>query len=150
MSKLKVYLSGAMEAYDGTEKAKEWREYCKSFLVNCDGSFAVFSPTDHYQYGINYHKNNHEIFRYDLYQTRTSDIVLVNLNDVRKSIGTCMELYEAHKSGIPVVGFIDDDISGEELIQKIHPWVYCCVDRIETGEDGLYKALDYIIEFYGD
>lgn len=116
MSKLKVYLSGAMEAYDGTDKAKEWRNQCKNFFD--DGNFTVFSPTDHYQYGINYHKTNHEIFRYDLYQTRTSDIVLVNLNDVRKSIGTCMELYEAHKSGIPVVGFIDDDISGEELIQK--------------------------------
>ena len=145
--KKRVYLSGAMEAYDGTDKAKEWREQCKNFFD--DDNFTVFCPTDHYEYGINYHKNNHEIFRYDLYQTRTSDIVLVNLNDIRKSIGTCMELYEAHKSGIPVVGFINDDISGEELIQKIHPWVYCCVDRIETGSDGLYKALDYIVEFYG-
>lgn len=148
MSKLKVYLSGAMEAYDGTNKAKEWRECCKSYIEACTDNFVLFSPTDHYQYGINYHKNDQEIFRYDLYHTKNSDVVLVNLNDVRKSIGTCMEIYEAYRSGIPVIGFIDDDLSGEELIQKIHPWIYCCVNRIETGARSMYKALNYIIEFY--
>ena len=148
MAKTKVYLSGAMEAYAGTTKAEDWRRYCKNYFRNYIQDFEIFSPTDHYQYGANYQKSEREVFNYDLYHTKKSDIVLVNLNDVRKSIGTCIEVYEAHKSGIPVIGFMDDELPIDEMIQKIHPWIYCCVDRVETGDGSMDRALNYIIEFY--
>ena len=149
MQKVRVYLSGAMEAYSGTTKAEEWRAYCKDYFKVFSDSFVVFSPTDYYMYGANYHKSDYEIFRFDLMQTKKSDVVLVNLNDVRKSIGTCIEVYEAYRSEIPVIGFLDEDIPHERLAVTIHPWVYCCVDRIETGAGSLDRCLNYIKNYYG-
>ena len=103
----------------------------------------------YYQYGKNYHKTDKEVFRFDLRKVSNSDIVLVNLNDIRKSIGTCIEVYEAYKNNIPVVGFLNDELPVEEMIKLIHPWIYCCVDRIETGKESLSKAINYIIDYYG-
>lgn len=149
MAKTKIYLSGAMEAYQGTTKAEDWREYCQDFFDNYTENFEAFSPTDYYKYGHKYHKSEREVFNYDLYHTKNSDIVLVNLNDVRKSIGTCIEVYEAHRSGIPIIGFMDDELPVDEMIKTIHPWIYCCIDRIETGNGSMDRALGYIKEYYG-
>lgn len=73
------------------------------------------------------------MFRFDLRKVRRSDVILVNLNNIRKSIGSCIEVYEAYKSNIPVIGFLDDKLPIDELTALIHPWIYFCVDRIEMG-----------------
>lgn len=138
-----------MEAYAGTNKAEEWRIHVKDFFEKNSDDYRVINPTDYYQYGKNYHKTDKEVFRFDLRKVSNSDIVLVNLNDIRKSIGTCIEVYEAYKNNIPVVGFLDNELPVEEMIKLIHPWIYCCVDRIETGKDSLNKAINYIIDYYG-
>lgn len=143
-----IYTAGAMEAYANTDKAEEWRNDVKEFFEKCADNIKVVNPTDYYAYGKNYHKSNVEVFRFDLRKVKSSDIVLVNLNDIRNSIGTCIEVYEAHKSDIPVIGFLDEEISEEKMIKLIHPWIYCCVDRIETGKDSMKKACKYIKEYY--
>ncbi len=145
---IRCYLAGAMEAYHGTNKAENWRKYVKEYFEKYYGNIKVISPTDYYAYGKNYHKSDKEVFRFDLHKVRTSDIVLVNLNDIRKSIGTCIEVYEAYKSDIPVIGFLDDELPLDEMIKLIHPWIYCCVDRIETGKDSMVRVCDYIMEYY--
>lgn len=137
-----------METYASTNKAEEWRRYVKDFFEKYTDNYRVINPTDYYQYGKNYHKTDKEIFRFDLRKVSNSDIVLVNLNDIRKSIGSCIEIYESYKNNIPVIGFLDDELPVEEMIKRIHPWLYCCVDRIETGKDSLNKALNYIIDYY--
>ena len=138
-----------METYAGTNKAEEWRIHVKDFFEKNNDDYKVINPTDYYQYGKNYHKTDKEVFRFDLRKVSNSDIVLVNLNDIRKSIGTCIEVYEAYKNNIPVVGFLNDELPVEEIIKLIHPWIYCCVDRIETGKESLNKAINYIIDYYG-
>lgn len=138
-----------METYAGTNKAEEWRIHVKDFFEKNNDDYKVINPTDYYQYGKNYHKTDKEVFRFDLRKVSNSDIVLVNLNDIRKSIGTCIEVYEAYKNNIPVVGFLNDELPVEEMIKLIHPWIYCCVDRIETGKEALNKAINYIIDYYG-
>lgn len=144
-----IYTSGAMEAYANTDKAEKWRGEVKYFFDNYCENFKIVNPTDYYAYGKNYHKTDSEIFRFDLRKVRESDLVLVNLNDVRKSIGTCFEIYEAYKNGIPVIGFLDVELPMKEMIDLIHPWIYCCVDRIETGKDSMVRACRYIKEYYG-
>lgn len=143
-----IYTAGAMEAYANTNKAKKWRDEAKDFFEKYTDNFIVINPTEYYSYGKNYHKNYHEIFRFDLHKVKKSDLVLVNLNDIRKSIGTCIEVYEAHKSGIPVIGFIDEKLPNELLINLVHPWIYYCVDRIETGKNSMDQAFNYIISYY--
>ena len=138
-----------METYAGTNKAEEWRIHVKDFFEKNNDDYKVINPTDYYQYCKNYHKTDKEVFRFDLRKVSNSDIVLVNLNDIRKSIGTCIEIYEAYKNNIPVVGFLNDELPVEEMIKLIHPWIYCCVDRIETGKESLNKAINYIIDYYG-
>ncbi len=137
-----------MEAYYGTNKAENWRKYVKEYFEKYCDNIKVIISTDYYAYGKNYHKSDKEVFRFDLHKVRTSDIVLVNLNDIRQSIGSCIEIYEAYKSDIPVIGFLDDELPLDETIKLIHPWIYCCVDRIETGEDSMIRACNYIRAYY--
>lgn len=137
-----------MELYAGTSQAKKWREEVKEFFEKYTDDFVVVNPTDYYSYGKSDHKNYHEIFRFDLHKVKKSDLILVNLNDIRKSVGTCIEVYEAYKSGIPVIGFLDEKLPNEALINLVHPWIYYCVDRIETGKNSMDKALSYIISCY--
>ncbi len=145
----KIYLVGAMEVYHGTDKAENWRKDVKEYFKKYCDNIKIVSPTDYYAYGKNYHKTDKEVFRFDLHKVRTSDVVLVNLNDIRKSIGSCIEIYEAYKSDIPVIGFLDNELPIGEMIKLIHPWIYCCVDRIETGEDSMIRACNYIMNYYG-
>lgn len=137
-----------MEAYTGTNKAEEWRAYVRDFFETYSDVYKIVSPTDYYKYGENYHKTDAEVFRFDLRKVRESDIVLVNLNDIRKSIGSCIEIYEAYRNNIPVIGFLDDELPIGDMITKIHPWIYYCVDRIETGIDSMNEVCDYIKDYY--
>ena len=143
-----IYTAGAMEAYANTNKAEEWRDDVKDFFSKYSDNFKVINPTDFYKYGQNYHKSDNEVFRFDLRKVKNSDVILVNLNDIRKSIGSCIEVYEAHKSDIPVIGFLDEELPVEAIINLIRPWIYCCVDRIETGKDSMDRACRYIKEYY--
>lgn len=145
----KIYLAGAMEVYGvKSEKAKDWRELCKEWFSRYYDDFKVISPTDYYEYGENYHKTESEVFKFDLRKVRESDVILVNLNDIRKSIGTCMELKEANTYDIPVIGFLDENISVDKMKKLIHPWVYECCDRIETGDTSMELAMAYIKGYY--
>ncbi len=146
---IRCYLAGAMEAYHGTNKAENWRKDAKEYFKKYYNDIKVISPTDYYSYGENYHKTDKEVFRFDLHKVRTSDLLLVNLNDIRQSIGSCIEIYEAYKSDIPVIGFLDNELCVDKMIKLIHPWIYCCVDRIETGEDSMIRACNYIMDYYG-
>ena len=77
-----------MEVYAGTNKAEEWRGYVKDFFETNMDDYKVVNPTDYYQYGKNYHKTDKEVFRFDIRKVSHSDIILVNLKDIRKSIGS--------------------------------------------------------------
>lgn len=144
----KIYLAGAMEAYKDNDKAKEWREKVKEYFEMYSATFQCVSPVDYYSFRDNISKTNAEIMRFDLRKVKESDIILVNLNDIRKSIGTTDEILYAYLLGKPIIGFIDDDIEGEELANKIHTWKYEQIDRIETGKDSMVHACDYIMSFY--
>ncbi len=143
-----IYTAGAMEAYANTDKAEKWRNGVKEFFNKYSDNFKIINPTDYYSYGNNYHKSDIEVFKFDLRKVKNSDIVLVNLDDIRKSIGTCIEVYEAYKNDIPVIGFLDEELPIEAMIDLIHPWIYCCIDRIETGKNSMLNACQYIKEYY--
>lgn len=146
-----IYLAGAMQVYGNKgEKAKEWRNRACEYLTEYYNRFICVNPTDYYEYGSDYHKTNREVMRFDLRKVRESDILLVNLKDIRQSIGTNDEIFYAYMSDKPIIGFLEEDIeSRDELIKYVHEWKYEQIDRIETGKDALRKACVYIGYYYG-
>ncbi len=145
-----IYLAGSMEAYAGTNKAREWRRKATySFKEFTD--FKVISPVDYYDYGEKFHKRESEVMRFDLRKVKESDIILVNLDNIRKSLGTSDEIIYAYTLGKPIIGFLESDstLTEKEIISIVHPWKYEQIDRIETGKAAMRKAISYIITYYG-
>ena len=144
-----IYLVGAMQVYgEKSEEAKEWRDKVKEYFSEYSLNFDCIAPTDYYEYGSDYHKSNREVMRFDLRKGRDADIMLVNLKNIRQSIGSCDEIFYAYMLGKPIIGFIENNFCIEELTGYIHEWKYEQIDRIETGEDALDKACQYIKEYY--
>lgn len=134
----KVYLAGAMGCYSDDTYPKQWRSEVGIYLSDY---FGIINPTLYYNYGSNEHKTEKEVMRFDMRKVLESDIVLVNLKDLDKSLGTSDEILLAYLNGIPVVGFTDDST-------KIHSWKYEQIDRIEDGNEALKNACSYLIDFY--
>ena len=147
--KRNIYLAGAMSCYFNTDKhdyPKEWREEAKEYVKKLYDDITMVSPIDFYWIGKNYHQSETEVMRFDLRMVREADIVLVNLKDLHSSLGTSDEILYAFISGKPVIGFLED----ESEVKNIHPWKIEQIDRIETGEDAMKHAIDYIYSYYID
>lgn len=147
MSKKKIYLAGAMGCYkDCPEKAKGWRRYVEDYLYmhGLENEWELFDPTNYYNYWNPTHKTEKEIMRYEFNQIKQSNIVLANLKDINKSLGTSDEIILSFVSGVPVIGFLDD----VDNTDMVHPWKIEQIDRIETGKHALENALDYIFSYY--
>lgn len=140
-----------MEAYGSESKeAERWRNEAKEYFSRYALNFECISPVDYYRYGSHLHKTDTEVFRFDLRKVKEADIILVNLHNIRKSLGTNDEILYAYLNGKPVIGFIEteNELNGEEIIELIHPWKYIQIDRIETGRDAMLKAMEYIKDYY--
>lgn len=147
--KRSVYLAGAMSCYFNTEQhdyPKKWREDVKEYVKKYYDDITIISPTDFYEIGKNYHKSEFEPMRFDLRMIRESDIILVNLKDLDKSLGTSDEILYAFIKGKTVIGFLEN----ESEYKNIHPWKIEQIDRIETGKNAMGKAIDYIYKYYVD
>ena len=151
--KRKVYLAGAMACYGkNSTEAKGWRNQAKKWFKESTDNFKVISPTDYYEYGETFHQTEKEVMRFDLRKVKSADIVLVNLNDLHKSLGTSDEILFAYLNGIPVIGFLKPETNlynSDEEIAKLHPWKREQLDRIECAHDGMVKAMQYIKDYYG-
>lgn len=149
MSNKTIYLAGAISCYFNTDQhdyPKQWREDAKKYVKQLYDDITLVSPTDYYEISKNYHKSDTEVMRFDLRMVREADIVLVNLRELHSSLGTSDEILYAFIGGKPVIGFLED----ESEITKVHPWKIEQIDRIETGEDAMKHAIDYIYRYYVD
>lgn len=142
-----IYLAGAMSCYYNTDRhnyPKQWRKDVKKYIDNYYSYITVISPTDFYEKGKDYHKTDSKAMRFNLRMVREADIVLVNLKDLHSSLGTSDEIFYAFIKGKPIIGFLENELE----YKKIHPWKIEEIDRIEMGRNSMYKAIDYIYEFY--
>lgn len=138
-----IYLSGGMMKFgkDNFDEGNKWREYCRQALENCECNYKVkcFNPNSYFSFRFDApeYSSETEVMRFDLYNLRKSDLVIVNYND-KKSLGTTSEIAIAYDRGIPIIALNED--GGE-----IHPWLECMPERIF---DDIDKMLDYIQDFY--
>lgn len=143
-TRLKIYAAGKMSGLDLSEM-NEWRVNLKNILdklVELKDNYEInfINPVDFYNFDNKAHKTEKEIMLFDLAHVKSSDIIIVNLDGVNTSIGTCIELYEAYKREIPILAFGTD-----EIYEQIHPWIKECITRVESSIIGL---CNYIFDFY--
>ena len=88
----RIYLAGAMGCYGEDPYPYTWRNKVKQFFIYHSDNFEIFSPIDYYNYQNTNHKSEKEIMLYELNALQDSKIMLVNLKDLDKSIGTSDEI----------------------------------------------------------
>ena len=139
METVKIYLSGSMAGVSFEEQSK-WRQNVMDAInhqFEHEKKAIFFNPVNFYNFKEKQQKSEKEVMEFDLYNLRSSDLVIVNFNNIW-SIGTAMELMLAKEMHIPVIGW---NSSGEEL----HPWLAECTTRLC---DNLRETVEHVVEFY--
>lgn len=140
METVKIFLSGSMTGLTYEEQIG-WRNRLKEAIKYGDYDFektvSFFSPPDYYSPSTDNHTSEREAMEFDLYNLRTSDLVVVNLNNPN-SIGTSMELILAKENRIPVIALNKDN-------KPLHPWIEECCTRICYS---FRELVEHIVDFY--
>lgn len=139
METVKIYLSGSMSGVSFEEQSK-WRHKVMDAInhqYEHEKKVSFFNPVAYYNTKDGQHKSEKEVMEFDLYNLRSSDLIIVNFNNIW-SIGTAMELMLAKEMHIPVIGW---NSSGEEL----HPWLSECTTRLC---DNLRDTVEHVVNFY--
>lgn len=147
MSNFKIYLAGGMSGLTDNEQIK-WRVQIKNAITLSDFDLKktpeFFIPPEYYQIkenklnlNIDKEKYEREAMKFDLYNLRKSDLVIVNFNSP-KSIGTAMELMLAKEHHIPVVGL-------NKINYELHPWLCeCCLHIFNSTRD----LVEFVVKYY--
>lgn len=143
MKEYTIYTAGGMGKFEkeNFHLSNSWRQYCKNLLeqYDCDYKVKVINPNSYFNFvdDIPKYKNNKEVMKFDLYKVRTSDLIIVNFNDMY-SLGTMAEISIAYEKRIPIIGL---DIEN----QALHPWQIEMCNRIFADIDDM---LFYIKDYY--
>lgn len=141
---MKIYLAGKMSGLT-FEEMTEWRNEILQKLYQAaqlsDTKINVIHPVMYYNFVEKRHQSEIEVEEYDLAHVISSNIIVVNLAGLNDSIGTIIELHDAHyHHRIPVIAFGD-----RELYDNLHPWIQNDITRVENNID---DVVDYIRDFY--
>lgn len=143
MRKIKIYLAGAISGLT-YEQMNTWRndvsEAIKSAASYKDCFANIINPVDFYNFQNPRHQSEREIMKYDIAHVKSSDLVVVKLERLNGSIGSCIELYEAYKCDIPIIG-----LGTEDEYCALHPWIKECITRYEKNHS---ETAGYIRDFY--
>lgn len=143
MKELTIYLAGAMSGLT-MEEMNTWRLSTKSLLLTVSElsstKLNVINPVDYFNFENSRHQSEMEVMKFDLSKVKSSDIVIVNMEHLNTSIGTCIECYEAWKNDIPVLAF-----GGDGLYKNLHPWIQNCITRYDECYD---NTVSYIKDLY--
>ena len=134
----RIYLAGCCEKATKEERTA-WRNDCEKFFQNHTDGFCVINPVSYFDYDQDNYQSDSEVFRFFRRKVEECDVVLVNLKDIRQSVGTICELVFAYQNDIPIIGFNCTNYQS-------HPWIDEMLDRTF---DGLKAAIDYIQYYYG-
>ena len=141
--RLKIYEAGAM-ANLSFEEMNRWREKLKRLLEHYSTYYSVnltvINPVDYFNFKDKRYQTEKEVMQYDLNHVKSSDIVIVNLNKLNTSIGSCIELYVAYKRGIPVIA-----LGTKDMYKCLHPWIKEYITRVEETDE---QIAEYIRDFY--
>ena len=118
---LKIYLAGAMMNCKNFDEMNNWRKLVTDKLLS-EAQFAtkvleIINPVRYYNFEEKRHQNEIEVEEFDLAHVVSSDIIVVNLEGLNNSVGTIIELHDAHyHNRIPVIAF-----GAKTLYDNLHP-----------------------------
>lgn len=141
---MKIYLAGKMGGLSFDEM-NEWRSNASQKLLKTAEYYSetvnVVNPVLYYNFEEKRQQSEIEVEEFDLAHVISSDIIIVNLDGLSSSIGTIIELHDAHyHHKIPVIAFGD-----KELYETLHPWIKNDITRVEPDID---DVVTYIKDFY--
>ena len=128
-----IYLAGPMENVS-TKEQTGWR-----LQIGKELTYAGWKVLDPVYRSMKDGYNHKRIYELDMRDVRESDVILADLRrGEREAHGTAMEVQEAYRNDIPVIGYA-------VLDQKRHPFLEVCVTEWVTDLD---KAIHILNEFY--
>lgn len=138
MSKLGVYLAGAMSCYKDSlqfvSKAVQWRISFKNELEKyMDSDIRVYDPTTLSD------EHKHDIITQNDFYLKEMDLVLVNLADIDESFGTMWEIVTAYHYNKPII-----TIGSSKWLQHPH-----LVKMTSAHFDNIEDAAKFIYAAYG-
>lgn len=143
MRELVIYECGRMSGLS-FEEMNNWRVFLKTAITqvaeNIGINVRVINPVDYYNFREPKHQSELEPMNFDLARVKESDLVVVNLDGLKTSIGSIIECYEAWKNNIPVLAF-----GSKQDYENLHPWVQCCITRRDKN---YRECINYISDFH--
>lgn len=133
-----IYLAGSCEQATEDERTG-WRKKCEKWIKKYADGFGAFSPVAYFDYSRADYQSESEVFRFFRRKVEAADVILVNLSNIRQSVGTICELAFAFQKNIPIIGFN----MGVNYVE--HPWLEEMMDRKFQEID---DALEYIRNYY--
>lgn len=147
MRTYKIYTAGKMGGLS-IEQQTQWRlslEHAVLNLIEEQGlniQVCFVHPPLYYRYDKNWHQSEREAMQWDINQIRNSDIVVVNLDQIESSVGTCMEM--GYIEAINSIGMHHIYVIGIGESDNHHPWISEIQLRQEPSID---KAARYIVDY---
>ena len=133
-----VYLAGA--CFNEPDEGKEWRRRAVNAFRQIDKydslKSCVIDPTNYFSYSEPAHKTDKQVKAFYLSKIKECDILLINLNGSRFSVGSGQETQYAVCNHIPVIGFGRDNV---------YPWLNVDCDVVF---DTMEEAIVYIKNYY--
>jgi len=125
------------------DEQMEWREnLTRELSVRTNKSVKLYHPPRYYTYDFQRHKTEKEVMKWDLEHLKLCQIMVVNLNGIKDSIGTIYEIATANAVNslcdkhIYILAFGDDN--------NLHPWIK---ESIFRYEESIEKIAEYIAEY---
>lgn len=154
--RVKIYLAGCESWYVNNCISNKyyikWRKDVEDWFEEYTDNATVINPSKYYDYGESYHKSEAEVRRFDLHKVRNCDVVLVNLDHIKDSVGTMNEIFCAYEHNIPIIGFYefgDGDTTWADDRYLAEPWIVDTCHRIEDDETtAMRDSLVYIRDYY--
>lgn len=133
---IRAYLSGASKAL--SDNGASWRENMEYWLKQYD--LTAFNPNKHYDYKKQYPSTTKECMTLYLEHLKRCDIVIVNLDNTDKSVGTGAEIGYALALNKPIYGFKSDMYN-----ETIYDWIAESCWKIFNSE---IEVAEYIAIHY--
>lgn len=135
-----LFLAGIM-INDSSYDCTRWRLDVAKYVNTYKDGLTV-TPMSNLYNKSDLGSDGKETLRFDMTGIRDSDIILVNLKDLERSLSTSDEIFYAYVSRKPIYGFSEDkDI-------EVHPWKMEQINKIFYGQNSMREAIDYIAAHY--